>query len=741
MLEMTDQSGSVDDSESWSSFLSVQDSAPNVDMGLAEKRLTCHMVSLRGRSHSRVFRCVTVLFFLAFNVPLWTRVFERLLLPTGGLLGCGVPVWCMWLLFTVEEVEIVCLIVLIASLSVCSVVWNWAVLPRGEQGEALKVEAALRRFSCLSFAMLAAWAVLGYRLAVPFALVYLILGIGTLVRDFFARPGVQRMCRAHGLLLPMLLRYELLDRWARRIDLPEAQHQRELETLHVIYAPQLYARAVELGGAWIKLGQKVTCFPILPSTMHNQLKKLQNSVPPRDARVIRDIIEGELMQSLEDTFQSFEDKPLGAASIGQVHRAVLKDGVDVVVKVQYPELRTTMHSDMRAFVFFASLRGVRKPAEEMSASLLAELNFVDEARTLERIRANLKDSFPDVVTPLPIMSLSTPLVLVMTVVPGVSLMDAALRMIQTLAKMCGMGELTLDDLMMRMRDGEVGGSDAASEKAPPQEWHMLKSMLAALDTALSEETKAKLTEKAMTTARVATNFGVALYNRSAVRFGATPIESVPNFDMSALSLQLWTVFGHQVFVDGFFSTDPHPGNILVDEETGRLGFIDFGGAIEISTEVRVRFARAMMAVADGSDEEIAQSYAQLGWVTAQMSVELLSTTAKLHLGNLPFSSEILARMKRLMQEEGGEPRYDGFDSSVRLLTQSVMMLRGSSMCLGTIKSHYPAAVWKQYAAETLRLFGDVYPVRKVKLKSPRASLRGLPSSFSLPTLPDPGAEL
>merc|ERR1711988_1590056 len=91
--------------------------------------------------------------------------------------------------------------------------------------------------------------------------------------------------------------------------------------------------------------------------------------------------------------------------------------------------------------------------------MLQELDYMNEVRNMDRVHSNLKDDFPQVNVPKAIHELCTPTVLVMTIVPGVSLMDAAFRMIQILAKLCGMGDMNVEDMMREVMKGSSPGQD------------------------------------------------------------------------------------------------------------------------------------------------------------------------------------------------------------------------------------------------------------------------------------------
>src|SRR5688572_3733277 len=109
-------------------------------------------------------------------------------------------------------------------------------------------------------------------------------------------------------------------------------------------------RLIELGPAYIKLGQVLSTRPdLLPSEYIAELEHLQDSVPPMEFADVEAAIEAELGAKINKLFGSFEQVPLGSASLGQVHAATLRDGRDVVVKVQRPGIRETLADDIEFF--------------------------------------------------------------------------------------------------------------------------------------------------------------------------------------------------------------------------------------------------------------------------------------------------------------------------------------------------------------------------------------------------------
>src|SRR3954466_13136759 len=109
-------------------------------------------------------------------------------------------------------------------------------------------------------------------------------------------------------------------------------------------------RLVELGPAYIKLGQVLSTRPdLLPPTYIDELEKLQDDVEAMPTVDVVNIVEEQLGGRLSKLFASFDEEPLGSASLGQVHGADLRDGRPVVVKIQRPHIRNQLSDDLAFF--------------------------------------------------------------------------------------------------------------------------------------------------------------------------------------------------------------------------------------------------------------------------------------------------------------------------------------------------------------------------------------------------------
>ncbi|CAN5468834.1 hypothetical protein BH11MYX1_BH11MYX1_34350 [soil metagenome] len=187
---------------------------------------------------------------------------------------------------------------------------------------------------------------------------------------------------------------------------------------HRDLARRTAAFAAELRGGIAKLGQLASCRPDLVGPIWaTELASLQADVPPIAVTAIRARVEAELGQPIDALFASFDHEPLAAASLAQVHAAVLLDGTPVVVKVHVPGIEDVIAGDIAALRAIASsvghLPGVDLPmlAGELARALAVELDYRAEAAALTAYTG-------DVVVPRPILHASSERVLTMTRITG-----------------------------------------------------------------------------------------------------------------------------------------------------------------------------------------------------------------------------------------------------------------------------------------------------------------------------------
>lgn len=187
----------------------------------------------------------------------------------------------------------------------------------------------------------------------------------------------------------------------------------------------------ELGPTYVKIGQLAsTRADMIPEDILHELEKLQDNVPAFAFEEVRRIIEEELGSPLEEIFSSFDEKAIAAASIGQVHRAQLRTGEAVAVKVQRPRIKAMIETDLEILLDLATLAEhrmermerlqLREVVEEFAKSLRNELDYTIEGRNAEKIAKQFKND-PKIHIPSIHWDYTTRTVLTMEFVEGLKL--------------------------------------------------------------------------------------------------------------------------------------------------------------------------------------------------------------------------------------------------------------------------------------------------------------------------------
>ncbi len=216
--------------------------------------------------------------------------------------------------------------------------------------------------------------------------------------------------------------------------IPEKLKEREFLGHPPLSAPQRVRMAMEeLGPTFIKLGQMLSTRPdLIPMDYVVELSKLQDNVPPVDFDKIRQQLDSGLPRSVDEIFLDFNDVPVASASISQVHKAVLKSGEVVAVKVQKPGIRRIIETDIDILYALARLIKRRFPEftsfdpvgvmDEFAKSIRKELDFKREARNAQRFASMFEDD-PRVYEPKLYTDLSSDVVLVMEFVHFIKVTD------------------------------------------------------------------------------------------------------------------------------------------------------------------------------------------------------------------------------------------------------------------------------------------------------------------------------
>jgi ubiquinone biosynthesis protein len=193
-------------------------------------------------------------------------------------------------------------------------------------------------------------------------------------------------------------------------------------------AEELAKDLEEMGPIFVKLGQVLSSrSDLLPQPYLDALARLQDSLEPFPFQQVQETVESELGVRLSKAFAEFDPEPLGVASLGQVHRAEMRNGRPVVVKVQRPGIREQIATDLEALDEIAGFADHNTDAgrrfkfqevlDEFRKNLARELDYRKEASNLAEVRENLKD-FDNIIIPRPVDDFTTSTVLTMDLIPG-----------------------------------------------------------------------------------------------------------------------------------------------------------------------------------------------------------------------------------------------------------------------------------------------------------------------------------
>lgn len=248
-------------------------------------------------------------------------------------------------------------------------------------------------------------------------------------------PHIYRNVRRWTEILSVLSKYGLAD-WLSRLNIERFKTQlkgSQGEAL-ALQTPERRIRLAltELGPTYIKLGQLLsTRADLIGITLADELKQLREDVPADKPETVRHTLELELGQPAEELFAEFDDVPVASASIGQVHRAQLKSGERVAVKIQHAGIEKIVREDLDVLAGLALLAeripefAVYRPREtvvEMARMLRRELDFGREERNLQQFATHFRND-PTIRIPQPVPELCTSRVLTMEWIDGLKIAE------------------------------------------------------------------------------------------------------------------------------------------------------------------------------------------------------------------------------------------------------------------------------------------------------------------------------
>lgn len=329
----------------------------------------------------------------------------------------------------------------------------------------------------------------------------------------------------------------------RVISLPKRilMRQQNNDVLEKTYAERIRIFIEEMGTTFIKLGQIAsTRADLLPPDLIKELEKLQSHVAPFPAAEARRLIEESLEAPIDKLFMIFDDEPVGSASIGQVHRAMLHTGEDVAVKIQRPHIEKTVRTDLEILRHLAVLAEsnlewarnyqVTDMIEEFSDALINELDYTIEARNVERIGKTHKND-ANIKIPEIYWEYSTKNVMTMDFIKGI----------------------------------------------PVNHFDKLDEM---------------------------------------------------NINRSELADTLAKAIFQQIFEEGYFHGDPHPGNVSVLED-GTLVFLDFGMIGRLTSDLKNNFGSLLISLMRKDSSGIVKAIVKMGVVPSDVSMRDLNREAEI----------------------------------------------------------------------------------------------------------------
>ncbi len=469
-------------------------------------------------------------------------------------------------------------------------------------------------------------------------------------------------------MAPLVLKYKYVKFKATKIDhcSPEELEQR-LNVYRETSAPKLVDLILQLGGIYIKIGQVMSTIGqgLLPQQYVDALKPLQNGVPPRDYDEISHIIEKSTGKKMKDLFVDFQEKPIGAASVAQVHKATLRpnkngeEPMPVVIKVQYPEVAELFDADLSNLEVATKLfapenmevtKALRKRHEN-------ELDFRKEAQNLRECTRDMQQYGVEptlVRIPRVVDEICTQHVLAMEYLEGVSLSEAIQDEQDRLAKALGRkdGDELKSMLASKMREHfeNGGGAGSGGMRMLGDKQMKLMNVLGPAATAVLR-TYASMRDGMENTAIALLKFGSKLRgglgqtrNEVGLIEDLAPKKKKVNVNLGRVLKTLVHVHGIQMILSGTYNADPHPGNVMILPD-GRLGLLDYGMVGRLSSKDRVNVAETIVALSDKDKAATAKLYRENGYKATYDNGDaddaMLHRFASFHFDGIDLSPLIL----------------------------------------------------------------------------------------------------
>ena len=383
-----------------------------------------------------------------------------------------------------------------------------------------------------------------------------------------AIPQLYRNLKRWREILAVLRRYGLAD-WLTQFQLPFRDALKDpggVPLSKYTREQRVKMALTDLGPTFIKLGQVLAARPdLVGPSLAEELKSLRASVPADSIEQVRETLRQELGEEYEKHFTKIESRPLASASVGQVHKAKLKDGNAVVIKVLRSEIEPTVRQDMEVLTGLAQLAehvdafAVWRPSDmvrQLAPMITREIDFARERQNLEHFGEVFDSHESGVLIPIAVRELCTRRVLVMEEITGTPLSDF-------------------------LRDYKEQSSHQQQAFSDPTDQSSEQDAIDGSRANDSSSTKDRLAEK------------------------------------------LADVYLAMIFDEGLFHADPHPGNLIVASD-GRLGILDFGMVGRIDENLRESIEEMLIAISQSDQYRLTRLIRRIGDAPLDLDESLLA---------------------------------------------------------------------------------------------------------------------
>lgn len=386
------------------------------------------------------------------------------------------------------------------------------------------------------------------------------------------------------------------------------------EKLHELYSEPVKDIVYSMRGMYLKNAQIMSVQDdFVPKAYMRWVKDTQDNVPSEfKGSEAKEYLRGKMKEELgldfDDVFSHWDDKPLGVASIGEVHRATLKSTNEVVaVKILCPNMEQRFRSDLATIKSFCKLAMPQHVSgmDEIEKQFVTEFDYSLECKNLTEVRNAMLDRWGSkVVIPRPVEELCSKHMLVMEFLEGEKLADGIRRQYSKIAAIQGKTmEQFENEMKEKIKNGTFNFQSLKESKAQNEK---ISSYFYWRDLLWGTEGGGTA------------NIYRALYNYSPLSwlYGSWEYswERAP-VDLGEMLELISLVHGDQIFTYGAFNGDPHPGNILLLKD-GRLGLIDYGQVKHMSEKERIIFAKLVIAHYRMDKEEVVRiSFDEMGAVS------------------------------------------------------------------------------------------------------------------------------